>query len=319
MAQQPQQQAIPADQLLPVENPFIVPADLKYIPRFLKIVGYEGIVDKVSAFYTKNLAQPWETMFKVFNGCLTTRTNGHDQTKINILHIFHAMINQVHVDYAGLLCFTSPFLQDRSTEYHSILRRVPLGSVYTTGNVTVRGMLSPSELLTDEICATKEYKAYEEKFVRYSEESLKVTSKKKKPSTTPIPPPSDDRKQDELAKATILSLTMHKTTLAAEAQENVAIVKKKILEEDIDNMIDGEDENSYASAFAASLFQDEEDTNDVEKQKKDDEKNDAEKNDDNDYDDDNALVRNKVSGSLDTRNEHMQTPISSPLRSLRTE
>ncbi|GJU14276.1 hypothetical protein Tco_1142242 [Tanacetum coccineum] len=28
------------------ENPFIVPADLKYIPRFLRIVSYEGIVDK---------------------------------------------------------------------------------------------------------------------------------------------------------------------------------------------------------------------------------------------------------------------------------
>ncbi|GJT66172.1 zf-CCHC domain-containing protein [Tanacetum coccineum] len=32
----------------------------------MKIVGYEGIVDKVSAFFTKNLAQPWQTMFKKF-------------------------------------------------------------------------------------------------------------------------------------------------------------------------------------------------------------------------------------------------------------
>ncbi|GJY53686.1 hypothetical protein Tco_0445350 [Tanacetum coccineum] len=58
------------------DNPFIKPAYLKFIHRFLKIVGYKGIVDKVSAFYTKNLAQPWQTMFK---------------------------INRVHVDYAGLL------------------------------------------------------------------------------------------------------------------------------------------------------------------------------------------------------------------------
>ncbi|GKA62891.1 hypothetical protein Tco_0762410 [Tanacetum coccineum] len=178
-----------------LENPFIVPADLKYIPRFLKIVGYEGIVDKVSAFYTKNLAQPWETMFKVFNGCLTTRTNGHDQTKINILHIFHAMINQVHVDYVGLLwwdflhCvqqkkdsisytrFTKLIIADLmkkfpsislrlEEDYHSIKDDVPLGSVYTTGNVTIRGMLIPSELLTDEIRASKEYKVYEDKFVK---------------------------------------------------------------------------------------------------------------------------------------------------------
>ncbi|GJR48404.1 hypothetical protein Tco_1316507 [Tanacetum coccineum] len=55
---------------------FIEPADLKFIQIFLKIIGYEGIVDKVSAFFTKNLAQPWQTMFKVFNHCLTTRTSG---------------------------------------------------------------------------------------------------------------------------------------------------------------------------------------------------------------------------------------------------
>nr|GEV94867.1 hypothetical protein [Tanacetum cinerariifolium] len=85
------------------DNLFIKPTDLKFIQRFLKIIAYEGIVDKVSTFYTKNLAQPWQTTFKVFNCCLTTRTSGHDQTKINILQIFHDMINYTHVDYASLL------------------------------------------------------------------------------------------------------------------------------------------------------------------------------------------------------------------------
>ncbi|GKD20874.1 hypothetical protein Tco_1222577 [Tanacetum coccineum] len=66
-------------------------------------VGYQGVVNKVSAFYTKNLAQPWQTMFKVFNRCLTTRTSRHDQTKINNLQMFHAVINQTNVDYVALL------------------------------------------------------------------------------------------------------------------------------------------------------------------------------------------------------------------------
>ncbi|GJU23399.1 hypothetical protein Tco_1156741 [Tanacetum coccineum] len=44
-------------------------------------------------------------MFKVFNQCLTSRTSGHDQTQINILQIFHTVVNHVHVDYASLLCF----------------------------------------------------------------------------------------------------------------------------------------------------------------------------------------------------------------------
>ncbi|GJS00535.1 hypothetical protein Tco_0317043 [Tanacetum coccineum] len=42
-------------------------------------------------------------MFKVFNRCLTTRTSGHDQTKINILQLFHVVVNQTNVDYAALL------------------------------------------------------------------------------------------------------------------------------------------------------------------------------------------------------------------------
>ncbi|GKA19355.1 hypothetical protein Tco_0699270, partial [Tanacetum coccineum] len=56
-------------------HPFIAPATLKFIQPFLKIIGYQGIVDKVSAFFTKNLAQPWQTMFKVFNRYLTLRTS----------------------------------------------------------------------------------------------------------------------------------------------------------------------------------------------------------------------------------------------------
>ncbi|GJS89956.1 hypothetical protein Tco_0772592 [Tanacetum coccineum] len=47
--------------------------------------------------------------------------------------------------------------------------------------------------------------------------SYKITFRKKKQSTTPILPPGDDRERDEVAEATIISLTLYKTTLAAEA------------------------------------------------------------------------------------------------------
>ncbi|GJT26085.1 hypothetical protein Tco_0906360 [Tanacetum coccineum] len=92
--------------VLPVEtldNPFIAPVNIETIKVFMNKVGYQGVVDKVSTFYTKNLAQPWQTMFKVFNRYLTTRTSGHDQTKINILHMFHVVINRTNVDYTTLL------------------------------------------------------------------------------------------------------------------------------------------------------------------------------------------------------------------------
>ncbi|GKE86428.1 hypothetical protein Tco_1560170 [Tanacetum coccineum] len=66
------------------ENPFVAPTNIHTIEAFMNRVGYQGVVDKVSDFFTKNLAQPWQTMFKVFNRCLTRRTSGHDQTKDRI-------------------------------------------------------------------------------------------------------------------------------------------------------------------------------------------------------------------------------------------
>ncbi|GJW93463.1 putative reverse transcriptase domain-containing protein [Tanacetum coccineum] len=237
---------------LPVEtpnHPFIAPATLNYIKPFLKILGYQGNVDKFDSI-PKRLEE----------------------------------------------------------EYHSIKDDVPLVSVYTNGNVTVKGMLIPDEFLTDNIRATLKYKEYEKKKkikqvareTSSPRKSLKVTIKKKKPSTTPIPPPSDDRERDKIAKATLLSLTMHKTGLAVEAQENVAKVQEKILEEDIEKIVDGKDEESYASEFVDSVFLNKEedsgtrlepeshkenpetvdDDDDVE-EKKDD------KNDDDNDDDDN--------------------------------
>nr|GEV66630.1 hypothetical protein [Tanacetum cinerariifolium] len=124
-------------------------------------------------------------------------------------------------------------------EYHSIKDYIFLVSVYTAGNMTVKGMLILVEFITDEIHATKEYKEYVNVFVKKKRKqvadeissprkSLKVTIKQKKTITTLIPPPSDDRERDEIAEATLLSLTLHKTAIAAEAQENVTKVQEKL-------------------------------------------------------------------------------------------
>ncbi|GJT22017.1 copia protein [Tanacetum coccineum] len=177
------------------ENPFVVPVNIHTIEAFMNKVGYQGVVDKVNAFFTKNLAQPWQTMFKVFNHCLTTRTSGHDQTKINILQLFHVVLNQTHVDYAALLWwdFMNNVFQKKEAiqyprfiklivadlmkkfpnipkrleeDYHSIKDDVPLVSVYTTGNVLVRGMLIPDAFLTAEIRETDDFKEYETVFMK---------------------------------------------------------------------------------------------------------------------------------------------------------
>ncbi|GJV09654.1 hypothetical protein Tco_1351195 [Tanacetum coccineum] len=279
---------------LPVEtpnNPFIELVNIKVIESSMQKVGYQCVVDKVSAFYTKFLAQPWQTMFKVFNRCLTTRTSRHDQIKINIIQLFYAVVNRVHVYHASLFW-----------------------------NLLFRGILIPDGFLADEIHATNDYAEYETVFVKSSgekeeancwrnkfiEKSLKVTVKQKK--TTLILPLSDDKERDEIAKATLLSLTMHKTTLVAEAQENVAKVQEKLVEKEIEKMVEGEeDKELYASEFVDSMLNDDvddfgtriepeshkenpevvvnDDDDETEKEKKDAKKDDAEEKDNDDHTD----------------------------------
>ncbi|GJV07648.1 hypothetical protein Tco_1345304 [Tanacetum coccineum] len=242
------------------------------------------------------------------------------------MQIFHAVINQVRVDYANLLwwdfihcvqrkkdviqyhCFTKLIITNiikkfdsipkrLEEEYHSIKDDTPLVSVYTTRNVTVRGMLILDGLLTDVIRETSLPKP-----------SLKVRIRQQKPSTI-IPSPSDDKERDEIHEATQLSLALHKTSKAAKEQENVAAVEKKILEEDVENIIEGEDEESDATDFDNSVFlNDEEDfdtrleprshkenlksIDDEEEEKKDDKKNDNDDDDDDNHTD-HALIKTR--------------------------
>ncbi|GKG07434.1 hypothetical protein Tco_0330403, partial [Tanacetum coccineum] len=147
-------------------------------------------------------------------------------------------------------------------------------------------LLIPADLITDEIQDTQEYKDYVEEFVRVDVlmiqpqlvestqgthrapkapgtrspiPSLKIRVRQQKPISPTIPPPSDDRERYDITEATLLSLALHKTTKITEKQENVAAVEKKILEEDVDKIVEGKDEESYASEFADSIFLDEED------------------------------------------------------------
>ncbi|GJW14642.1 hypothetical protein Tco_0018775 [Tanacetum coccineum] len=288
-----------------LENPFVVPATIEIIKSFMHTVSYQGVVDKVSALFTKNLAQPWQTMFKVFNRCLTTHTFGHDQTKINILQLFHDVINQTNVDYAALL-----LLED---DYHSIKDDIPL------------------------IRATNDYKEYEMVFI-----NVDVSMNQPQPIVS-----TQGTHRDEIAEATLLSLALHKTSIAAKAQENVAKVQEKLAKEEIEKMLKGEeDDESYASEFADSMLNDDvddsgtriesrshkenpkvvvdDDVNDKQKQdeSKDDngeKTDDAAKEKDNDDQTDHTLIRTHAMSSMETRNEHMQTPIPTPTRSLRKD
>ncbi|GKC15704.1 hypothetical protein Tco_1012486 [Tanacetum coccineum] len=111
----------------PVETPenlFVAQVNIQTIKAFMHRIGYQGMVDK---------------------------------TKINILQLFHAVINRTNVDYAALLW--------TDEDYYSIKDDIPLVSLYTIRNVLVRGMLIPDEFLTKEISVADDFKKYETVFI----------------------------------------------------------------------------------------------------------------------------------------------------------
>ncbi|GKC28773.1 hypothetical protein Tco_1036067 [Tanacetum coccineum] len=86
-------------------NPFMRPADFTTIKKFLKIIRYEAECISATRFFIKHLTQLWQMLFKFLNCCTTTRITGLDQAKLNILQMFHAVVNRRNVDYVALIWF----------------------------------------------------------------------------------------------------------------------------------------------------------------------------------------------------------------------
>nr|GEW04273.1 hypothetical protein [Tanacetum cinerariifolium] len=152
-------------------------------------------------------------------------------------------------------------------EYYSINDDISLVSVYSAVNILFKGMRIMNALLTKEICVTDDFKEpptsiaspcqkrkQVDREVSSPQTNLKIRIKKPRKETS-VPPPSNEREREEITEATLLSLTLHKTALAAEAKENIANVQEKLVEDEIENMVEGEgDEEFYASEFAKSML-----------------------------------------------------------------
>ncbi|GKD72467.1 hypothetical protein Tco_1330749, partial [Tanacetum coccineum] len=189
-------------------------------------------------------------------------------------------------------------------DYHFIKCDILLVSVYSTGNVTVLGMLIPDAFITDEIRATGDYREYE----------------------TVSPTLTVD-----------IALKKKIKQVAGETSSPRKSLKEKLVEEDIEKIVKGkDDEESYASEFGDSVFNDDEDDSgtriepgshkenpenidddDENDKEKKDEKKDDYKDKDNDDHTDHTLVRTQATGSMEIRKEKLQTPIPSPSRSPR--
>ncbi|GKA07730.1 reverse transcriptase domain-containing protein [Tanacetum coccineum] len=102
------------------------------------------------------LQQIWNTVSKVpdTNDIIRFKLNSQEivYTKKDVIQ-YPRFTKLIIVD---LMKKYSSIPQRLEEDYHSIKDDIPLVSVYSTGNVTVRGMLIPNEFITDDIRATEE-------------------------------------------------------------------------------------------------------------------------------------------------------------------
>nr|GEU41121.1 hypothetical protein [Tanacetum cinerariifolium] len=219
------------------------------------------------------------------------------------------------------------------------------------------GMMIPNAFLTDEIHATDDYAKYEMVFVKKTSlliKSLKVTIKQKA-KTASIPP----LLSIALQKTTLIAETQENVAKVQEKMEKEDIEKMVEGEEDeesyasesVDSMLNDDNDDTCTRIEPEShkknpevvVVDDDDDVNvtkkkddkkdnDEEKdddvEKKDDDKNEKEKKDEkkNDVEDkdnvdhtDHALVGTHATGSLESRNKQMRTPIPTLNRSPRKE
>ncbi|GKB11691.1 hypothetical protein Tco_0845614 [Tanacetum coccineum] len=175
--------------------------------------------------------------------------------------MFHTVVNRLHVDYAALLWWdvmNNVFQRKEVIQYPRFIKLIIVDLMKKFPNIPKR-QEEEYHTIKDDAPLSDDFKAYETAFVglyvSMKQPQLVVstqgTHRKKKQSTPSIPPPGDDVERDAIAEASLLSLTLYKT------QENIAKVKEAFEQEEIDKLVDGdEDEESYASEFDDSMFND---------------------------------------------------------------
>ncbi|GJZ25203.1 hypothetical protein Tco_0562662 [Tanacetum coccineum] len=191
-------------------------------------------------------------------------------------------------------------------DYHSIKDDIPLVNVYTTGNVTMQGIVDIPMNQPQPVVSTQGT-------------HMTTPSTHRKATLTAVSPQGKKRKQH-----------------AGET--------KKLDEDKIEKMVEGDkDEESYASEFADSMIKDDVDDfgtriepgshkehpknvngddEEIEKEMKDDEIEKEEENDDVKKTDEVVKENDNdegASGSMEFRNEKKQTPIPTPTRSPKTD
>ncbi|GJX38920.1 ribonuclease H-like domain-containing protein [Tanacetum coccineum] len=149
----------------------IVPAD-KLVPKFQSIGRCNNYVVLQSIPCSPECKIVGKILLDHPLSYALTATADVPAIKINILQLFHAVVNHTNVDCVAFLWwdFMNNVLQKKNVikldeDYHSIKDDTPLVSVYSIGNVLFRGMRIPNAFLTTEIRATDDYKDHETVFI----------------------------------------------------------------------------------------------------------------------------------------------------------
>ncbi|GJY70480.1 hypothetical protein Tco_0474183 [Tanacetum coccineum] len=253
-----------------LENPFVAPANIHTIEAFMNKVGYQCIVDKVSFLSSRRI---W-----LNRGRLYSKKKEAIQ--------YPCFIKLIVADLMKKFPDIPKMLEE---DYHSIKDDVPLVSVYTTGNVSVQGMLILDAFLIANIRETNDFKEYETVFMKVDvlmNQPQPVVSTQGMhritPSThsSPIifasPPETKKRKQIEGESS------------SPRKSLKITMKKKQLVEKDDDDSKDKIEPESHKDNPEVV------DDDDNETEKKDDEM-----------------------GSLEIRNKETQTTIPTPIRSPR--
>nr|GEV87396.1 hypothetical protein [Tanacetum cinerariifolium] len=128
------------------KNLFVSPINIQTVKAFMNRVGYQAVINRTNVDYAALLW--WDFMNNVFS----------KKEAIQYPRFIKLII-------ADLIKKFPNIPQMINEDYHSIKDDIPLVSVYTIGNIRVRGMLISDEFLTEEICATIDFKEYETVFM----------------------------------------------------------------------------------------------------------------------------------------------------------
>ncbi|GJW66437.1 hypothetical protein Tco_0120861 [Tanacetum coccineum] len=290
-------------QQLYTQKSFVQPIEYLTIQKVLKIIGYEAEATSATKFLVKHLTQPWQTFFKILNLCKTIQMPSHAILLQNDdpLLIMFTTDNSVNA-------IAMRILDELLTEYIKKIEGYKAYDDYsglevptTQSTPVVSTQRMNRTISTPRMPKTKRTSPKKkEKVIGESSEPrkpLRIKLITKRPDRLISIPTYTKIEKEHLTKAEQISLVEAESAKEAKAKENIASVKKAIIAEEVDKMVDGEEEDG---GFVDSLILGQEDPRTrLEPWSYKESLNDKK-------DDDDALIRRTHKGSSETQKAEKQ-------------